>query len=99
MKFRKTGVNWIKLIEVIVGDMEVVYFLVNIATDYGLQYRGLFPGRGQNCFCLHSVQTGPGSHPVSYPVAADLSSPSTAEIKNDMAIPPLPHTSSCQVLN
>jgi hypothetical protein len=56
---------------------------------------------------LHSVQTGSGAHPASYPMGsgalsvgvklpgseADHSSPS-AEVKNGGAIPPLPHASS-----
>jgi hypothetical protein len=57
---------------------------------------------------LHSIKTGFGAHPASYPVGtgalspeikrprheADHSSPSSAEVKNDGAIspPPPPHT-------
>jgi hypothetical protein len=32
-----------------------------IATDYGLDGRGLIPGRGMRYSLLHSVQTGPGA--------------------------------------
>jgi hypothetical protein len=54
---------------------------------------------------LHSVQTGSGVHPASYPNGtvgfspgvkrqgreADHSPPSSAEVKNGGAIPPLPY--------
>jgi hypothetical protein len=57
----------------------------------------------------YTVQTGSGAHPAFYPMGtggqfsqgvkqpgheADNSSPSSAEIKNVGAIPPLPHMSS-----
>jgi hypothetical protein len=56
----------------------------------------------------HSIQAGCGPHPASYPMDtgasspevkrpgsdADHSSPSSAEVKNGGAIPPLLHTSS-----
>jgi hypothetical protein len=62
---------------------------------------------------LHSVQTSSGAHPVSYEIGtggsftgvkelrreADKSHPSSAEVKNGGAIPPLPHMSSCIKLN
>jgi hypothetical protein len=47
---------------------------------------------------LHSIQTGSGVHPASYPVnirpqyEADHSSASSAEVKNGGAVFPLPHT-------
>jgi hypothetical protein len=52
---------------------------------------------------LHSVQTGSGAHPASYPMCtgvkrlgreADHLNPSSAEVKNGGAIPPFPHMSS-----
>jgi hypothetical protein len=62
---------------------------------------------GARDFSLHHrVQTGSGAHPASYPMVtralslavkqpgreADLSLPSTAEVKMRGAIPPLPNT-------
>jgi hypothetical protein len=41
---------------------------VNIATAYGLDRRGLIPSRGKRFSLLHSVQTGSGAHPASYPM-------------------------------
>jgi hypothetical protein len=52
---------------------------------------------------LHSIKTGSGAHPASYLMdnagsfprpEANHSPPSSAEIKNDGTIHPLPHTSS-----
>jgi hypothetical protein len=57
---------------------------------------------------LHSVQTGSGAHPASYPIGsrgalpgakrpgreADHSSPTSAEVKDGGAIPPVPYISS-----
>jgi hypothetical protein len=59
-------------------------------------------------YVLHSVQTSSEAYPASYSAGtaagflgvkrpgreADHSSPSSAEVKNDGAIRPLPHTSS-----
>jgi hypothetical protein len=54
-------------------------------------------------FSHHTVQTGSGACPAFYPIRtisqglkrpgceADNSSPSTAEVKNGEAIPPVPH--------
>jgi hypothetical protein len=65
------------------------------------------PGSGKYFFfLLHSVQTCSGAYPDTSPVGtggcftglewpvreADLSPPSSTEIKNGGAIPPLPHT-------
>jgi hypothetical protein len=61
-----------------------------------------FPA-GRDLSLLHSVLTGSEAHPDSYTKCtgvmrqrseADHSSPSIAEVKNDGATPPLPHTSS-----
>jgi hypothetical protein len=56
-------------------------------------------------FLMHSVQTGSGAHPASYPMGTGAislgvklqgreadNSPSNAEVKNGGAIPPLPNT-------
>jgi hypothetical protein len=60
------------------------------------------PDRGNN------IQTGFGSHPASYTqsrrysdrgVKIIYSPPFSAEVKNDGAIAPLPHASSCMVVN
>jgi hypothetical protein len=75
---------------------------VSKKTDYGLDGRGSIPGR------VEIIQTGFETNPVSYPVGtgalsqgvkrqgreADHSLPSSAEIKNGGAMPPLPHMSS-----
>jgi hypothetical protein len=54
-------------------------------------------------FDLRSVQTDFGAHPTSYPMGtganvpgreADHSPPSSSEVKNDGAMPPLPTPSS-----
>jgi hypothetical protein len=48
--------------------------------------------QGQDFSLLYSVQTGSGAHTASYPEReADHSLPSSADVKNDGAIPPLPH--------
>jgi hypothetical protein len=39
---------------------------VGIATGYGLDGRGLIPGRGSRSFLHHSVQTGSEAHPLAY---------------------------------
>jgi hypothetical protein len=58
----------------------------------------------EKLFLLHSVHTGSGTHPASYPIGTGCSSPgvkrpvrepdhsppASAEVKNDGAIPPLP---------
>jgi hypothetical protein len=59
--------------------------------------------QGQDFSLLLNVQTGSGAHPTTYPMGnrgsfpggkADHSPPSSAEVKNGGAIPPLPHVSS-----
>jgi hypothetical protein len=76
--------------------------------SYGLDSRGSIPGRGKRFFLLHSVQTGSGAHPSSYPMStggpfpgvkhqgceADRSPPTSAKVSNGGAITPLPHISS-----
>jgi hypothetical protein len=66
-----------------------------------------FPAGAIDFSLLHVVQTGSGADPASYPMGtgalspgvrrpgreADHSSLSNAEVKNNGAIPPLPHTS------
>jgi hypothetical protein len=68
----------------------------------------VYPVDARDFALLHSVQTTSGAHPASYPVGtkrsfpegkrqeheADHSAPFNAQVKNDSAIPPLPHTSS-----
>jgi hypothetical protein len=72
-------------------------------------WRGFNSREGQEIF-LHSTASRPGSgaHSASYPIrsgvfplganrpgrAADHSPPSSAEVKNGGAIPPLPHMTS-----
>jgi hypothetical protein len=62
------------------------------------------PGRAKDFSFIHSVQTGSGTHPSSYPMVlgalspgvkrprseADYPTPSNAEVKNYGAITPLP---------
>jgi hypothetical protein len=66
-----------------------------------------FPAGASDFSLLHSVQTGSGAHPYSYPIGtagsfggikrpgreADHSPPFSVEVKNGGAIPQLPHTS------
>jgi hypothetical protein len=65
---------------------------VGIATDYGLDDRGVGVrvSVGLEFFLLHVVQTGSGVHPTSYPMGtgvkgrgreADHSPPTSAEVK------------------
>jgi hypothetical protein len=75
-----------------------------IATGYGLDIGGSIPETGKRYSIVHSVQSGPGAHPDSYPMGmgglfppgreADHTPQSTADDKNGGAIPPLSHTSS-----
>jgi hypothetical protein len=67
-----------------------------------------FTAGARGLYLLHSVQTGSGTHPVSYPMGTgslppgvkrpwlevDHLPPSSAKDKNGGAIPPLPNTSS-----
>jgi hypothetical protein len=41
---------------------------VDTAMGYGLDGRGSIPERGKRFFLLHSVQTGSGANPASYPM-------------------------------
>jgi hypothetical protein len=64
-----------------------------------------FPAKEIDFSFLHRVQTGHGFHPASYPMGtggssprvnrpgheADYSPPSSVEVKNGGAMPPLPH--------
>jgi hypothetical protein len=72
----------------------------------GLDGQSLIPGRGKR-FLLHSIQmaSGPTHTPIQWVPAvspglkrsrrqANNSAPSSADIKNRGAIPPLPHTYS-----
>jgi hypothetical protein len=83
-----------------------VYIDVIIATGWTAGAR--FPTGAKDFSLLHSVQAGSGAHPISYTlgtggtfpgstaagVEADHSPSSSAEIKIDGAIDPLPNTSS-----
>jgi hypothetical protein len=68
-----------------------------MATDFGLDGQGLIHSRGKRFFTLHNFQTGSGADPLgsgaSFPkgklAIADCSPPSSAEVKNSGAIPPL----------
>jgi hypothetical protein len=42
---------------------------VGLATGYWPEDRGSIPDRGKFSVSLHSVQTGSGAHPISYPMA------------------------------
>jgi hypothetical protein len=78
--------------------MEILTFKTS-----GWMARVSFPAV-QDFFLLYSVQTGSGAHSASYPMGtrgsfpggkaagAYHSPPSSAEVKNAAAIPPLPHT-------
>jgi hypothetical protein len=48
--------------------------VVGITTGYGLDNRSSIPGNA-NCSLLHSVQTGSGAHPASYPMGTADSFP------------------------
>jgi hypothetical protein len=79
---------------------------VGIATGWAAGVR--FRAESRDFSLLHSSQTGPGARPASYPMdtggsfpggkAAGReihhSRPSSAEVNNDGAVPPLPNTSS-----
>jgi hypothetical protein len=81
---------------------------VSIVIVYGPDCRGSIPRQGQDYF-VHSVRTGSGAPPSLFSNwyrwhfsvglkrpehSADLSPPSSAEVKNRGAIPPLPHMCS-----
>jgi hypothetical protein len=75
-------------------------------TDWKTEVR--FPEGAKDFSIIHSVQTGSEANPASYSMGtkgsvpgvkqsrreADHSPRSTAEVKNEGAIPPLPHVSS-----
>jgi hypothetical protein len=71
---------------------------------WGCGWLGFGPAGAKDFSLFHSVQTGSGYHPASYPMGTggsfhegnetDHSPPSSAEVKNDGAIPPPPHTYS-----
>jgi hypothetical protein len=81
-------------------------FLVCIATGWTARVR--FPVGTRHIPVFHEVKTGYEAHPASHPMEtggfslgvkrpgheADHSPPSSAEVKNGGAIPPLPQTSS-----
>jgi hypothetical protein len=48
---------------------------VGIATDYGLDDRGVGVRVGSEFSLLHVVQTGSGAHPASYPMGTGGSFP------------------------
>jgi hypothetical protein len=68
-----------------------------------------FPAVVRNFSLFLNVQTSSGAHPASYPMGtpgvtrpgseSDNSLPSTAEVKNDGAIFPLPHSRQGIMLN
>jgi hypothetical protein len=72
-----------------------------------------FPARARGIYLLHSGQTGSGAHPIlsngyrrALPLGvkwpgreADHSPPSSTEVKNGGAIPPLPHVFMAWRLN
>jgi hypothetical protein len=82
-------------------------------TGYGLDDQDLIPCRGKRFSSLHSVQTGSGAYLAFYPVGtgalsqgvkrqgreANYSPPSSAEVKNDGDIPPVPIRLHGVVLN
>jgi hypothetical protein len=76
----------------------------SVCIGTGWTTRVRFPA-GQDLSLLHSVQAGSGAHPPSYPGAispgvkrpgrqAEYLLPSSAEVKNGGAIPPLPRMST-----
>jgi hypothetical protein len=81
--------------------------LVGVAMGYGVDGRGSNPGRDK---ILYSAASRPTLGPIQSPIQlvlgvlssglkwpgceADHSPPSSAEVQNVGAIPPLPHTSS-----
>jgi hypothetical protein len=84
---------------------------VGIARSYGLDGRGSIPGRGM--IFLFSIASIPGLRPTQPPTQlvpgtlspgvkrpgreADHLPPSSVDVKNGGAVPPLPHTSSWRV--
>jgi hypothetical protein len=83
--------------------LTTVFYLessVGIARGYGLDGRGSVPGRGK--ISLSSTALGQTLLPIQWVPGegkrkgreADHSPPSSAEVKNGGAIPPLPHMSS-----
>jgi hypothetical protein len=48
---------------------------ISVVMGCGLGDRGLIPGRAGDFPLLHSIQTGSGAHPASYPVGTGGSFP------------------------
>jgi hypothetical protein len=85
-------------------SVEPVYLGITTSWTAGVQ----FPAGAGDFSLLHRVDTGTGAYPASYAVGAgalsprvkrrrreaDHSPPSSIEVNNVGAIPPLPHTSS-----
>jgi hypothetical protein len=84
---------------------------VSIKTGYRFGGRGSIPGKDKIFSLLHSVHTCSGVHPACYSMGIGVSfpgvkrpgreadhSPSSAEVKNVGAMPPLPHASSWYTL-
>jgi hypothetical protein len=81
---------------------------VSVPTGYWLDGQGSIPSKGKIVSLLHNIQAGSGAQPASYPMGtggdflgtkllglqADPFLPSSAEIKNGGAIPPLTRMSS-----
>jgi hypothetical protein len=81
----------------------VVRIGVGIATGYELDGRGLIPGMGK--IFLSSTASRSALRPTQLPIQwvlrvkrpgreAEHSPPSSAKVKNDGVMPPLPHRSS-----
>jgi hypothetical protein len=82
-------------------------------TGWTAENWGSIPCRGRDFSLLHIVHTGSGAHPASYAVGTKALSPgvkrqgleadhlciSSAEVKNDGAIPTLPHSLNIVLLN
>jgi hypothetical protein len=89
----------------------IAQFAKRRATSWKAGVRFLAGSRGVSV--SHSVQNGTGAHPVSYTIGsggsvpglkrpgreANHSHPSTAEVQNGMAVPPLPIRLHGVVLN
>jgi hypothetical protein len=65
---------------------------VGIRTGYRLVDRSSIPGRSRGYSLFYSVRIGSETHPASYPM--DHLPPTSAEVKDDRSISPLPHTPS-----
>jgi hypothetical protein len=94
MILRKTLINEFKCI--------LFFLVVGIATGYGLEFPGSIPGMA-NFFSSPEISDGPHVQWIPETISlgvkrpgheANYSPPSSAEVKNSGAIPPLPHMSS-----